>query len=140
MGNKIEGDDLRNSNGGHHEISGQGEKCLEIPYPSHGGECSDGAPISDAPTWREVFNDGEIEFNRMEDDSSDLVKLSAMQSDSYSEAMGEKDDADIATSHMCQEQHPCVLLNSIAEVRPIDGDAEADGMEFEGGGENPTSC
>lgn len=140
LGDKIEGDDLRNSSGGHRGIADQGEKCLDIPYPSHGGECSDGAPVSDGLTRGEVFSAGQTKHNCMEDDSSNPVKLGAIRSDFYSEAMGEKDDGDRATSHMCGEQHSRVLLNSIVEVRPIDGVVEADGLEFEGGGENPTSC
>lgn len=139
VGDKFEGDALRNSSGDERRINDQGEKFLDSPFSSHGGESSDRAPTSDGLIQGEVFSAGLSKNNDMEEDSSDPAKLKATQC-VYREAMGEKDEGERAISHMCQEHLPRVLLNPIAEVRPTRGDVEADGMEFEGGGENPTSC
>ena len=143
LGDKFGGDDHRNSRGGHCRNSGQGEKRLETPSPTHGGECNDGVLARDGPTLRKDLNASETENNRMEDDSSDFIKPRAMRSESCREAVGEKDARDRANSPMCQEQqayHKDNVGGSAHGVRPIDGDAEMDGMKFEGGGETSTSC
>lgn len=74
---------------------------METPSPSHGGERSNGAPTSDRPTPGKDSNVGEIENNRMEDDSSDFIKLDVMQSESCKVAIRDKDAGDKANSHMC---------------------------------------
>lgn len=136
VGDKVEGDDLRKSSSGHCRITGQGEKLLET---SHDGECREERSASDGFTQGEVFSAEQVKQNGMEEDSSGPVKLGAMHS-GYNEAVVEMDDGDRATGHRCRDQQSRVLLKSFAEVRPIDGVVEADGMEFEEGGENPTSC
>lgn len=136
VGDKVEGDDLENSSSGHCRITGQGEKFLET---SHLEECREERSASDGFTQGEVFSAMQVKQNGMEEDSLGPVKPGAMHS-GCNEAVVDMVDGDRSTGHRCRDQQSRVLLKSFAEVRPIDGVVEADGMEFEGGGENPTSC
>ena len=90
------------------------------------GECSNGVPVNDGLTLGKEVNAGVVETNSMEDESSDFVKPGVRQSES-------SDGSDRGISNMCAG----VLAYG---ARLINGDAEANGMEFEGGGENPNSC
>lgn len=148
-------------------ISTHRAECSEgIPAddgPTLGKDSKSMVGISD----RWSFAEG-AKNNRMEDHSSDFGNSDIMRSEPCGEPFEEEDAGDQANSHMCQEQqahhqasvgvlahggvqpslsnhqvgdwNSQVLLNPNVRERPINGDAEADGMELERGGEISTSC
>nr|POE69033.1 hypothetical protein CFP56_77929 [Quercus suber] len=125
------GDEQKNAGNGHCRSSDQAEKSVDFTSLTHEGESSDGAPDSDGSTLGKEVNAGEAENYIREDEPSVFAKPDVRRSESWN-------GGDSAISNICQEHQVCHHDN--AGVRPFEGEAEADGMEFEGGGENPNSC